>query len=178
MIIKLLLVFIACIGINTIKTVRKISEIEGHKRLASLLIGLDTLLFMFIIADIISNDLGFIFVISMASGYILGYWIGTMLEEKIALGKVSVTIKIPKHQSKELWKTLRENGFIFIRTQRVYSHKNKPRKMYEGIIYRQELPKLKNILRNFNLVAHVQPIKDTFGKTILTSDKYLKHQSN
>lgn len=174
MLFRLLMVFVACVGINAIKTVRKITEINGHKRVAAILIGIDTLLFMLVLKDFITNELSVAIVISMAVGYSIGYLIGSLVEEKMALGKVKVTIKIPKRESKKLWRKLNENGFVFIRTQRVYSHKNKPRKIYEGVIYRKELQKLRKILRDFNIVASVHPVKMNFGKRILSSNEYLK----
>ncbi|MCK5176257.1 MAG: hypothetical protein KAQ92_00900, partial [Candidatus Aenigmarchaeota archaeon] len=66
------------------------------------------------------------------------------------------------------------NGFIFIQSKRYYSHKGKLRKMHEGIIYRKELPKLKKITEEFNIVGVVSDIKSTFGKEIFSTKEYLK----
>lgn len=174
MILRLIIIFGLCMVIRTIKTVQKINEISGQKTITAILIGLDTTLFLLVFNNLLSGDLNAYLVLSMALGYIAGYYLGAYIEEKMALGQVEVTIKISKEDSKELFKVLKANGFIFTRSQRVYSHKNKPRKIYQGIIYRKELPKLKKILEEFSFIAYVEPIKSIFGKKIVSSDEYLK----
>lgn len=170
------MIFVATMTIRTIGTIRKINEYEGRKSIAAALIGIDTVLFLLVLKDILSSEVTVPVVSVMALGYITGYFVGAFIEEKMALGKVLVTIKISKKYSKELYKVLKENGFIFIRTKRVYTHKNKPKKIYQGIIYRKELPKLKKILSGFKLIAYISPIKYHFGIRIISSEEYLKDQ--
>ena len=174
MIERLVFIFLMCLGIRSIGTVQKINEIAGHKRIAALLIGVDTILFLLVFKNLITGELTLPVVFSMALGYIGGYFLGTFIEEKMALGKVLVTIKISKRYSKDLFKVLNDNGFVFVRTKRVYTHKNKPKKIYQGIIYRKELPKLKSILKDFKILAYVEPIKTTFGQNIVSSKEYLQ----
>ncbi|MCD6381714.1 MAG: hypothetical protein J7L43_01925 [Candidatus Aenigmarchaeota archaeon] len=176
MLTRLTLIFLATMAIRTIKTLQKINEYEGRKPIAAILIGIDTLLFLLVLKDILSSEVTIPIVLSMAFGYISGYFIGTVIEEKLALGKVLVTIKISKKYSKELHRRLKESGFVFIRTKRVYTHKNKLKKIYQGIIYRKELPKLKRILSDLKLVAYVSPIKYHFGSRIVTTEEYLRDQ--
>ena len=176
MIERLAFVFLACMGINAVKTLRKINEIAGHRKAATMLIAVDTIIFLLVFRDLITNELTVPVVAVMAIGYVTGYNIGSWVEEKMALGEVSVTIKIPKSQSKELWRRLKESGFVFTRTQRAYSHKDKPRKFYHGIIFRKELPKLKKILDGLNYVSHAEPVKDIFGKRLVKSDEYLEKE--
>ncbi len=178
MIERLVFVFLACMGINTIKTLRKINEIAGHRKIATTLIAVDTVIFLLVFRDLITNKLTIPIVAVMAIGYVIGYNMGSWIEEKMAIGEVSVTIKIPKKQSKELWRRLRKNGFVFTRTQRAYSHKDKPRKFYHGIIFRKELPKLKHTLKGLNYVSHAQPVKDLSGKKIVKSDDYLNKEKS
>ncbi|MCD6398791.1 MAG: hypothetical protein J7L08_02615 [Candidatus Aenigmarchaeota archaeon] len=175
MIERLVFIFLMCLGIRAIGTVQKINEIAGHKRIAAFLIGVDTILFLLVFKNLITGELTLPVVFSMALGYIGGYFLGTFIEEKMALGKVLVTIKISKRYSKDLFKVLNDNGFVFVRTKRVYTHKNKPKKIYQGIIYRKELPKLKSILKDFKILAYVEPIKTTFGQNIISSKEYLRN---
>ncbi len=176
MLTRLILIFLATMTIRTIGTLQKINEYEGRRSIATVLIGIDTVLFLLVLRDILSTEVTIPIVLSMATGYMVGYVIGTFIEEKMALGKVLVTIKISKKYSKELHRRLKENGFVFIRTKRVYTHKNKPKKIYQGIIYRKELPKLKSILEGLKFVAYVSPIKHHFGSRIVTAEEYLKDQ--
>ena len=171
---RIISIFLMCMVIRTIKTVQKINEISGHKLITAILIGMDTTIFLLVFKNLITGDLVVPIVLAMALGYISGYYLGSFIEERMALGKVKVTIKIAKEHSKKLSKILLENGFVFVRTKRAYSHKDKLRKMHQGIIYRKELPKLKSLLKDLNLVAYVEPIKSTFGKKIISSKEYLQ----
>jgi len=178
MIVRLAYIFLMCIAIRSINTLEKINTIEGNKAITAFLMGLDTTLFLLVFKNILTGELNLPVVAAMASGYIVGYYLGTVIEEKMAIGKVLVTIKISKKYSKEIWKVLKENGFIFTRSKRVYSHKNKLKKIYQGIIFRKELPKLKRILKDFKIVGYVEPLKSTFGQKLITSKEYLKDVNN
>jgi uncharacterized protein YebE (UPF0316 family) len=160
--------------VKVINTIFKLNEISGNRGIAILLLGVDTTLFLLIFKNVISGDLTVPIVFTMAFGYMAGYTIGCFIEEKMALGKVNVVIKISKKNFKELSKVLTQNGFIFVRTKRVYSQNGKLKKLYQGIVFRKELPKLKKILKDFSFVAYLEPIKGTFGKKILTSKEYSK----
>ncbi len=173
---RLLFLFFMCIVIRCIKTIQNITQIEGHKLATAVLISLETLFFLLVFRDVIVGDITPPIVAAVVGGYIVGYYFGAFMEDRMALGKVIVTIKIAKKHSKELSKTLRKNGFIFIQSKRYYSHKGKLRKLHQGVIYRKELPKLKGVLKDFNIVATVEPIKTTFGKRIISSKDYVESQ--
>ena len=174
MIERLAYIFLMCVAIRSINTLQKINMIEGNKSVTAILIGLDTTLFLLVFKNLLTGELNLPVVTAMALGYIAGYYLGAFIEEKMALGKVLVTIKISKKYSKDLWKVLGENGFVFTRSKRVYSHKNKLKKLYQGIIFRKELPKLKKILKDFEIVAYIEPLKSTFGQKLVTSEEYLR----
>lgn len=171
---RLVYVFLMCLGIRTINTVRKINEISGNKKIAALLIGIDTTLFLLVFKNLITDDLTVPVVGAMALGYISGYYLGAFVEEKMAIGKVLVTIKISKKYSKQLHKKLRDSGFVFTRSKRVYSQKNKLKKIYRVIIFRKELPKLRKVLKGLKVVGYVEPLKKTFGRKLVTSGEYLR----
>ncbi|MCK5040120.1 MAG: hypothetical protein KAR87_04090 [Candidatus Aenigmarchaeota archaeon] len=171
---RMIYIFFMCAGMRCIRTVQEITRIQGQKKATSVLIALDTTLFLFVFRDVLVGEPNMIIFLTIAAGYIAGYYIGSYIEEKMALGKVEVSIKIGKEHSHKLARVLRENGFIFIQSKRYYSHKGKLRKMHEGIIYRKELPKLKKITEEFNIVGVVSDIKSTFGKEIFSTKEYLK----
>tara|TARA_Y100000310_G_scaffold139131_1_gene138369 strand:- start:23863 stop:24408 length:546 start_codon:yes stop_codon:yes gene_type:complete len=176
MIDRLLYIFVLCVLIRSIKTVQSISQISGHKGLSASLIAIDTIIFLLMFKDVITNELTIFVVIAVALGYVVGYYLGSYIEDKIALGKAMVTIKIPKQKSQELAKKLKDSGFIFVHSKRVYSHHGKLKKMFHGVVYRRELPRLKRKLKDMPIIATVEHVKDTFGRKIVSAKDYLEAQ--
>ncbi len=176
---RLTYIFLMCILIRCIKTIQNITQIAGQKFVTAVLIALDTVFFLLIFKTLLTGDLSASLIFTVSLGFIVGYYIGSYIEEKMALGKVKVTIKVAKERSSELFESLNEEGFIFTRSTRHYTHRGKLRKYYEGIIYRKELPKLKETTKGFNALFIIENIKDTFGKKIFTSKEYLTyHEKN
>ena len=174
MIGRIIYIFILCILIRSIKTVQNISQNSGYKLISMFLIVLDTIFFLLVFKDVITNTLTIPIIMAVALGYAIGYLLGSIIEEKIALGKAVVTIKIPKTRSADLSKVLKDNGFIFIQSKRHYSHKGKLKKIHQGIIYRKELPKLKKITKDLPIIATVEHVKSTFGRALVTAKDYLE----
>ncbi len=163
--------------IKSISTIRFISEVKGYKFLSMFLISVDTILFILIFNDILSQELSAPIIASLIAGYLTGYNIGTFIEDKIALGKVTVNIKIRESDSEKLKEKLKKNGFIFVESEYNYSHKGKKRCIYQGILLRKELPKLKKVLSELDVIATVQEVKEVCGKTVIPSKKYLRYQN-
>jgi len=173
MILRLAYIFLMCIVMRCIKTIQNITQIGGHKTITAFLIAMETLIFLLVFKNVITGELTVLITIAVISGYVFGYLIGSQIEDKMALGKVIITIKIAKEKSKKLADVLKQHGFIFIQSKRYYSHKGKFRKIHQGIIYRKELPKLKAITKSFSIIATIENIKGTFGKKIISSKDYL-----
>ena len=129
---------------------------------------------MLVFKDVLTNDLTIPVMLAVAIGYMVGYLLGTFIEEKIALGKAVVTIKIRKSKSPELAKILKENGFQFIQSKRHYSAKGKLKKIFQGVVYRKELPKLKVITKDLPIIATVEQVKATFGREMIKAKDYLE----
>ncbi len=174
MIERIIYIFVLCVLVRSIKTVQQITQIAGHKLATAVLIAADTLVFLIVFKDIITGQLTIWVILAVALGYMAGYYLGAIVEEKMALGKVSVTIRVAKHRAKDLAVALREHGFVFIQSKRFYNHKGKLRKLFLGIVYRKELPKLRKITKGFRVIASVENVKATFGKEIMTSEEYLE----
>ena len=94
--LRLLYLLSMCVLIRCIKTIQSITQMAGQKAISAFLIGLDTVAFLLVFKDVITGELTVAVVTTMACGYIIGYYIGSYIEEKMALGKVVVTIKIAK----------------------------------------------------------------------------------
>lgn len=167
-----------CVVIRAVKTLESIIKILGHKTITSLLIGLDSVLFLLVFKKILSDTITIPIVITMVVGYIVGYLLGAIFEEKLALGKVFVTLKVSKEDSPEISKILKAGGYVFIMSKRYYSHTGKLRKLYKAVIFRKELPHLRHILRKYNIVGTVENVKSTFGKPLRTKEEYLNLQNS
>ena len=178
MIIELAVLFVLSALVRCVKTVETITQVAGHKLVTSVLIALDTVLFLIVFRNVIINDITAPVLAAVAGGYIAGYYAGAFAEETMALGKLLVTIKISKEHSRRLAGILRENGFVFVQSKRFYSHKGKLKKLHQGIIYRKELPKLKGITKSLPVMATVEDVKSTFGKSVISSKDYLENQKN
>jgi len=173
MILGLAYIFLMCMIMRCVKTIQNITQIGGYKTITAFLLAIETLIFLLVFKNIIAGELTILVITAVLAGYILGYLIGSYIEDKIALGKVLVSIKITGKNSEKLARVLRDNGFIFIQSKNFYSHKGKLRKIHQGIIYRKELPKLQAITKDFKLIASVENLKSTFGKKIISSKDYL-----
>jgi uncharacterized protein YebE (UPF0316 family) len=173
---ELVYLFILSAVVRTVKTVQNITQIGGHKFITAVFIVIDTVFFLVVFREVVIGDFTLPVLGAVASGYVVGYYIGTYIEEKMALGKLIVTIKISKKHSKKLSKKLRENGFVFIRSKRFYSHKGKLKKLHQGVIFRDELPKLKAVTKDFPVIATVEEVKSVFGEKVVSSKEYLQIQ--
>ncbi len=170
MILNLLIMFGMAVIIKVINTFSKLSEIRGNRKLAVILLGIDSFLFLLVFKNIMSNasNLPVIFMVSV--GFMTGYILGGKLEERVAIGFVAATIKVAKKDSKELYKRLNDSGFIFTRSKRIYSPNGGQRKVYHGILFRKELPKLKKCLKSLNHITYTEPVKDVFGKKMIKTN--------
>ena len=100
-----LAIFISKIIENALATLRIIVVSNGKKKLGAILQGLVTLVWLLVtgivIIDIKNDPLKILF---FCVGSISGSYIGSMIEEKIALGTVKLTIN--SHQFKEIYHEL------------------------------------------------------------------------
>ena len=167
MILDLVLMFGVAVLIKIINTFSKLSELRGNRTLAVIFLGIDSFLFLLVFKNLMSNASGIPIIVMLSIGFMVGYILGGKLEEKIALGFITATIKVAKGDSKELFKRLNGAGFIFTRTQRIYTHLGNARKVYHGILYRKELPRLKKCLEGLDHITYTETVKDIFGKKIL-----------
>jgi uncharacterized protein YebE (UPF0316 family) len=168
--IRLIYIFGMCILIRGIKTIQNISMNSGQKKLAAVLTGLDTLFFFLVFKNVIDNEVTFMILSTVVSGYIVGFFLGTYIEEKIGLGKVMISIKIPSRQSNRLSKLLDDHGFVFTTTENVLGKNKKRKKIHQGVVFRKELDKLEALIGDLDIIATVKPVKSTFGRALMPSN--------
>ncbi len=148
----------------------------GQKLVSSVLIAVDTVFFLLVFKEILTEDLDVFVVTAMALGYVVGYYLGSIIEDKLALGHVMITLKTSKQDSPVLAELLKKHGFVFIQSKKYYNHNGKHMRLHKGIIFRRELPHLKHLVKDYNLVGIVKNVKEVFGKKILNAEEYLELQ--
>lgn len=104
------LIFIARILDVTIGTVRIVFISKGHKILSPLLGFFEVLIWVLAIAKIFEHMDNFIYYLAYAGGFAVGNYMGLLIEEKIALGKVVIRI-ITRKSANSLINSLYDEGF-------------------------------------------------------------------
>jgi uncharacterized protein YebE (UPF0316 family) len=163
--------FFIAILIKVINTFSKLSEIRGNRKLAVVLLGIDSFLFLMVFKRVMTNTSTLPVVVMLSVGFMVGYILGGKLEEYVALGNIAATIKVAKKDSKVLFKRLEDAGFIFTRTKRIYTHTGIPVKLYHGILFRKELPKLKKCLKGLDHITYTETVSGVFGKKLIRTKK-------
>ncbi len=94
----------------SVGTLRIIMVSKGKSVLAAILGFFESLIWIFAIAQLISNLTNPLYYIAFASGFAFGTYVGVIVEQKIALGTLLVRIISDKDCS-ELINTLRAKGY-------------------------------------------------------------------
>ncbi|MGE5396298.1 MAG: hypothetical protein ACM3MK_02035 [Chitinophagales bacterium] len=113
---------------------------------------------------LISNSAGLLFIVSFAMGRLFGVYLANIIEEKLALGMLEVTIY--KHQADGilLADLLRDLGYS-VTTLMGYGLNGNQRLLISVVVPRKNLPELKEILKdNGNINMAVKDVHKTYGK--------------
>jgi len=108
-ILPLLIFFSRAVDVS-LGTVRIIFVSKGQRLLASLLGFFEILVWIIAITKIMQNVTNFFYYIVYAGGFAFGIYFGVFIEEKIALGLVSIHVFTAK-DANELLKRLRDNNY-------------------------------------------------------------------
>ncbi len=87
-----LLIFIARIGDVTLSTIRIIFVMSGNKAIAPILGFFEALIWLIAIGQIFNNIDNIWSYLGYAGGYAVGTYVGMMIEEKLAIGRVVVRL--------------------------------------------------------------------------------------
>ncbi len=105
-----LLIFIARIMDVSLQTMRIVYVSRGHKKLAPIVGFFEVIIWLLaikIIFDNVDNVLGYL---AYGAGFALGNYVGILLEQKMAVGRVGIRI-ITRMDAGNLVKALRKSGF-------------------------------------------------------------------
>jgi uncharacterized protein YebE (UPF0316 family) len=105
-----ILIFIARILDVTLGTIRIMFVARGNKLLAPLLGFFEVFIWLLAIGQIIQNLSNIFCYVAYAGGFAMGNYIGILIEEKLAVGKLVVRV-ITKKDAHDLVASLRRKGF-------------------------------------------------------------------
>jgi uncharacterized protein YebE (UPF0316 family) len=142
-----LLIFFARICDVSINTIRIIYMLGGRRFTATLLGFFEAFIWLLVIREIFKHLDNWLCYVAYPAGFASGIFVGMIIEEKIAYGKVIVRI-ITRKEIKELLAYLNENSFRFthVNAQGPDGHENLVFTVLEREYLESLLAKLKEIL--------------------------------
>lgn len=103
-----LLIFSFKIIENTLSTIRIIILANNNKKLAAILQGIISLIWVISTSLVVIDfNKGIGKIIAFTFGSLIGSYLGSILEEKIAIGNILLTIKIRKEKTKKVLNILK-----------------------------------------------------------------------
>lgn len=106
------LIFFARICDVSLNTIRIIYVLGGRKMTATILGFIESLIWLLAISQIFENLSNWICYVAYPGGFAMGIYVGMVIEEKIAYGKVIIRI-ITSHDIDDLKTYLQQNNFRF-----------------------------------------------------------------
>lgn len=145
-----LAIFMARLVNEAISTLRILSVAKGNRGIAPLFGFFEILIWVVVIGQVMQNLDNPICYVAYAGGFAAGNYLGMFLEDKLAMGVVSVNV-ISRKDTTALQKTLRANnyGFTNIDGKDIDGDEN----MLLIIVKRKELKNVIRIIKEFNPYA-------------------------
>lgn len=107
-------IFGTIFGVNlvyiTLNTLRFLLTMKGYRHLAPVVSVVEITVYVIGLSLVLNQLDNYWNVLAYALGYGIGVWVGILIEDKLALGYMMVTVIMPE-SSTQLATTLRENGF-------------------------------------------------------------------
>ncbi|MFW5879605.1 MAG: DUF2179 domain-containing protein [bacterium] len=142
-----LFIFLARICDVSLGTIRIVFVSKGLKFIAPILGFIEVLIWIVAISRIMENLTNWACYIAYAGGFVIGNYIGMIIEEKIAIGVEMIRIITKKNPGK-LISELKEKGYgvTFIKAEGNYGEVG----VIYSIIKRNKLDEVVSIIRQFN----------------------------
>jgi uncharacterized protein YebE (UPF0316 family) len=142
-----LIIFIARIFDVSLGTLRIIFLSRGRRTLAPIFGFFEVLIWIIIIAQIVRNVTNIVGFLAYAAGFAAGNYIGMLIEEKLAIGMLSVRVIMTK-KGEELVQQLHEAGYgaTSLQAEGAIGHVI----MVYTIIKRKNLPSVVGIIKGLN----------------------------
>lgn len=145
------LIFLARVCDVSINTVRIIFVMHGKKLLAPMLGFFEAFIWLLAIRQIITNIDAIYSYFAYAGGFATGTFLGMVIEEKLALGRVVVRV-ITQNPAERLTAYLREKGYRYSNLD-AQSNDGKVNVLF-SVVKREELPEYISIIRKYNPQAY------------------------
>lgn len=142
-----LLIFLARVCDVTIGTIRILFLSRGDKILAPVLGFFEVLIWLLAIGQIMQNLSNIMCYLAYATGFAFGNFVGIIIEEKLALGKIIVRI-ITQKEAGELIGSLRSSGFG-VTSIKALGVQGRVHVLY-SIIERCDIERIIRIIHRFN----------------------------
>ncbi|MBU0960683.1 MAG: DUF2179 domain-containing protein [Proteobacteria bacterium] len=142
-----LLIFFARILDVSIGTLRIIFVSKGLKYYAALLGFFESLIWLLAVAQVMQNLNSWQTYVAFAFGFAAGNYVGVVLEEKIALGKMLIRV-ITRREADDLVKVLWEEGYGV--TSVDAQGESGPVKLIFSIAKRKNITKIISIIKKYN----------------------------
>jgi len=146
------IIFFARILDVSLGTTRIILVSKGKKYLASLIGFFEVTVWLLVAGRVIQSVDNALYVIAYAGGFAMGNFVGIMLEEKLAIGTISVRL-ITNKDPEEFINNLRLSGFG-VTTVPAYGKTGQAYVIY-SIMQRKKYPKYEELAENFDSKAFI-----------------------
>lgn len=103
-------IFALRVGDMSLDTIRVLFVVRGRKKLAWILGFLQSLIFVIAISSVLTNLKNPLSILGYAAGFATGNVVGMLIEERLAIGFIQLTIVSPKRGS-AVAEMLRQHGY-------------------------------------------------------------------
>ncbi len=150
----------------SINTIRIIFMLQSKKAISTFLGFFESLIWILAISQIFQNITSWPTYLAYASGFASGIFVGMIIEEKLAIGRVVVRV-ITRQPAKELIEYFRENSFRFSSVDAT-SEEGAVNIIFT-VIKREALPKTIKVIKTYNPKAFytVEGVKKVSDDEIL-----------
>lgn len=140
-------IFIAKVIENTLGTLRLIVVANGKKLFGAILQGIIAIIWVLSAGVVIANIKDDLLKICFFSlGSLVGSYVGSLIEEKIALGSSLITATIDKKKSSLIIRTLRKKRYVVNTINN--NHYNK--RTITIMVHRKKVPNVSNLIKTID----------------------------
>lgn len=153
LILGYILIFLSRLVDVSMGTMRTLMVVQGRKWQAATIGFFEIAIYVVVLGKVVNNLNNPLNLLSYASGYAAGNYVGIIIENKIALGKSSVRVILKSEDNDELIAILRDQGFGVTVVQG--KGREGVREILNIIIDRKKIVDLQKILSDYDEKAFV-----------------------
>jgi len=165
MFVNALIIFLINVISNCLGTLKTIFISKNMKSPVYIVTAIDAFVFAFVIKSISNGD-DIITIIAFVLGKVVGVYIGQIIDKKLALGILDISIYAKEERAKNLADKLRDIGYS-VTTQKGYGYNGNERFIINITIARKEMDFLMKLLEKYGYnkaTMIVKEVKSVNGK--------------